>query len=208
MKELLFGMEVLKAVPQLKGSLFIYGGCIRDTMTGKPIKDIDIAYPWEEAPIIREALIKSKLFVNPKTLPEYDLDVADDAYENRDPAFVASYELVPKNESMPVVNFIGLDEKPFEGPYGMEFVANRCDLGFCQASMDLDGMYMSVNYKRDIHLQTITLCDIKKTAEEYSPSLKRVTRLRKKYKDWQPVAPANLMKMLKLKKRGFQELKP
>jgi hypothetical protein len=208
MKELLFGMEVLKAVPQLNGKLFIYGGCIRDTMTGRPIKDIDIAYPWEEVPIIREALIDSKLFVNPKTLPEVDLDVAGDAYEIRDPAFVASAELVAKYVAMRVVNFIGLDEKAFEGPYGKESVAGHCDFGFCQAAMDLDGMYMSVNYKRDIHLQTITLCDIKKTAKEYSHSLKRFTRLRKKYKDWQPVAPANLMNMLKLKKRGFQELKP
>jgi hypothetical protein len=207
MKELLFGMEVLKAVPQLKGKLFIYGGCIRDTMTGRPIKDIDIAYPWEDAPVIREALIKSSLFVNPKVLPENFYHADEDAYENRDLAFVASYELVPKNGAMPVVNLVGLDEDPFDEPYGREFVANRCDLGFCQASMDLDGMHMSVNYKRDIHLQTITLCDIKKTAEEYGPSLKRVTRLRKKYKDWQPVAPANLMKMLKLKKKGFQELK-
>jgi len=199
MKELAYARHVLEVLASADPNLVVYGGALRDTFAGNPVKDIDIAFYSEYIPDQQrflDAIGDSGLFINNPPKME---DLESEQYDaGEDSDFECYFQMIPKKEGMPDVEFVGVTIEPF----CPKAVADRCDWGFCQSAFDLKEVYQSVNYKIDMFNQTATYCVKNPCKEAIKHSVGRKKRLAKKFPGWEFHMPDHLIKKHKL--RGFK----
>ncbi len=195
MRELAYAYRVIERLENV-ADLVVYGGALRDTFVGNPVKDIDIAFYSEYIPDdehLLDAIDETGLFLN-KTPDIQKLEGEQyDAGEDSD--FEVFFQMVPKIDGMPPVEFIGLSVDNF----GPKAVADRCDWGFCQSAFNTKEVYQSVNYKRDMFYREATYCVKNPGKAAIKHSMDRRKRLSKKFKDWDFWVPEHLAKKHKIR---------
>lgn len=130
-------------------NVVISGGCIRDTVLGKPVKDIDIFISYRE---VEDYLsLFGKTIKDCKTTFYWEGKKERQDYENVD--IVGTYELTISNDFNDFeVNIIAMNAN-----YSREQICNRHAFGICRCALDKDGFYFSPEFKKDFRNKTMTL---------------------------------------------------
>lgn len=142
-------------------SAVIAGGAVRDSLFGKPVKDIDIFVSKEQAHFITEVFsVEKNLYCGYINIPDVD----------------GVFDIPVTHTELPV-QIITMDE-------GMS-PADRLhtfDFGFCQVAYDGKNIITTENFLNDYKNNTITLvyCE---NQHEYDRSMRRFERLKEKYPD-------------------------
>ena len=155
----------------VSASAHIAGGAVRDTILGRPIRDVDI-FLHDTAGDPAAALLRAKFgYVKVGEWRQYEM------FSDPMVARVAKFEKA--DETIPIC-LIGLtkDLAPDDN-------IARFDFGVCMAAWDGTGaMITNDDFKRDIESKTFTLCRADNLAQ-FSYSMVRFKKLTAdRYKDW------------------------
>jgi hypothetical protein len=178
--------NILEALQRaIPGSVHIAGGAVRDTILGRPIRDIDIFLhhtAGEEAAV----LLRTEFgYVKVGEWVQYE--------HFSDPMVVRVAKFEKADETIPIC-LIGLAEAL--SPHGN---IARFDFGVCMAAWagGSGPMITSNCFKRDIESKTFTLCRADNLAQ-YSYSMVRFGKLTAdRYKDWKLVVPSQFEELAK-----------
>lgn len=171
-------LNVLAEFEQLGGVGIVYGGCLRDTLTGYgPIKDIDIAVENTEANLkaidafiySRENAVFLEQMIGYGNFPDVFKSVQVD------------------HPGRPTVNFVVLGR---DFPCTKQEVARRCDFGLCQVSLDRDGLYTTEAFQKDKLNYTFTYLRDPFDEAQFSRSKRRFERFSERYVGWRLIVPA------------------
>lgn len=127
----------------------ISGGCIRDTLLKKTVKDIDIF--MSERAILDYLSLFGKTKKDCRTTWYSDNKKARDNYENAD--IVGTYELLLSNDFNEFnVNIITMRDN-----FDAKEICDRHAFGICKCSLSKDGLYLSEEFKEDFYNKQMTL---------------------------------------------------
>jgi hypothetical protein len=178
--------NILEALQQdVSDGVHIAGGAVRDTILGRPIRDIDIfIHSLSGDPAA--ALLRSKFgYVKVGEWVQYEM------FSDPMVARVAKFEKA--DETIPIC-LIGLAENLTPD----DNIA-RFDFGVCMAawSGSTGAMITNDDFKRDIESKTFTLCRADNLAQ-YSYSMVRFEKLTAdRYKDWELSVPSQFEALAK-----------
>lgn len=182
-------LKVLTEFEALGGTGIVYGGCLRDTLTGRgPIKDIDIACELTPANLV--------------AIDHYVYELREKHDGGQDAIFSAvgvceqmigygNFPDVYKSVQVtapdqPTVNFVVLSVG-FD--FRKEVVASRCDFGICQVALDNAGLYRTEAFEKDLRNYTFTYTREPFDEAQFSRSLRRWERFSERYEGWRLVVP-------------------
>jgi Poly A polymerase head domain len=177
--------NILEALQQaIPGSVHIAGGAVRDTILGRPIRDIDI-FLHHLAGDPAAALLRTKFgYVRVGEWVKYEFF--------SDPMVVRVAKFEKADETIPVC-LIGLAEalNPHDN-------ITRFDFGICMAAWaGGDSMITAGSFKRDIERKTFTLCRAGNFAQ-FAYSMVRFKKLTAdRYKDWTLSVPSQFEALAK-----------
>lgn len=159
--------QVLRRVQQEVPEAIVAGGCLRDAIMNRPINDIDVFVPEDQAARAAMAIYE--------THPKH-VKTLHEAYFtfNNDVRRVSYYE---GGEGKLPVNIIGVyqctPEKQME----------RFDFGICRVAFDGIRLWKDLAFDRDQRDETFSLL-VDQTEEQLKYSLQRFERLQGKYNGW------------------------
>jgi hypothetical protein len=164
---------ILEALQRaISGRVHIAGGAVRDTILGRPIRDVDIFLPHDDADPAAALLRAEFGYVKVGEWKQY--------HGFSDPMLVRVAKFEKADETIPIC-LIGLARNLF--PY--ENIA-RFDFGLCMAFWQGGATTVLTNdrFKRDVESKTFTLCRADNLAQ-FSYSMVRYEKLTAdRYKDW------------------------
>ena len=171
-------IKVLAEFEDLGGKGIVYGGCLRDTVTGYgPVKDIDIAVQNTKDNLL--AIVAFYTTYGSSHLEQYI------GYGNFPDVF-ASVQV--ERPDAPTVNFVVLSD---DFPFTPTDVAERCDFGICQIAMDSFGLtYRTGAFAADLANYTFTYTREPFDQAQFERSLRRWDRFSQRYVGWRLVVPA------------------
>jgi len=182
-------LKVLAEFEQLGGTGIVYGGCLRDTLTGRgPIKDIDVACEYTPANLAAiDAYIgrlKDQHDKDPDALFS-EVFVLEQmiGYGNFPDVYKSVQVSAPVD---PTVNFVVLSQ---DFDFRKEIVAERCDFGICQVALDADGLFKTEAFEKDFLNYTFTYTREPFDEAQFSRSLRRWERFSERYEGWRMVVP-------------------
>jgi len=158
------GLVVLAEVQKFFPKAILAGGYLRDTLTGRTPKDIDVFIPSPEPGAVRN--FESVMKCSPDS----------GAAEYMDRGEVAAIWTVP-GFAVPV-QVISL--KPGLCPVDR---ARNHDFGICQVWHDGTGQYMTEIFAKDLANRTFTLAACEDSTE-FARSMRRWDRLKEKFPEW------------------------
>lgn len=157
-------------------SAIVAGGCVRDTVFGKPVKDIDIFVSFEDwshlwVPDVylvdtldREVVVENwSIYAD---IPDVKLVYTIHPLANELPAQI----IVMKEELSPLERL------------------DKLDWGFCQAAWDGEKVVTTEHFDTDYRNQTMTLVHCE-DLKEYDRSMVRAGRLKQKYPEFGVLVP-------------------
>lgn len=159
--------RIQKEVPEA----IVAGGCLRDTINGKPVNDIDIFVPQSRGHVAREVISEGRRLT--KVIPEPYLTF------NNAVSDVRYYE---GNGELPV-NIISVTDDTCTPEQQLD----RFDFGICRVAYDGVRLWKDLTFDRDQREHTFTLL-VAQTKEQRKYSLERFKRLQEKYPGWKMVA--------------------
>jgi hypothetical protein len=166
---------ILKPLRSIGIPAIIVGGFMRDQLTGRPWKDIDLIVPYWAHTEAAEALF-GKI---PSIAPVGD---ADPLYVHF--CLYAQYEDTFYREDWPVkVNLIIWRE---ECEVSMQDAARRVNFGLCQIAWDGETVFKTAAFDEDFAKERFTLM---RTDMGLEGSMNHWLRLQDKYRGW-PMYPA------------------
>jgi Poly A polymerase head domain len=178
--------NILEALQRaILGSVHIAGGAVRDTILGRPIRDIDI-FLHHTAGDLAAALLRTEFgYVKVGEWVQYE--------HFSDPMLVRVAKFEKADETIPVC-LIGLAEdlSPHDN-------IARFDFGVCMAAWQGGSTLMitAAHFKRDIESKTFTLRRADNLAQ-FSYSMVRFEKLTAdRYKDWQLLVPSQFEALAK-----------
>ncbi|PLP55533.1 hypothetical protein CYK37_30040 [Mesorhizobium loti] len=182
-------LKVLTEFEALGGTGIVYGGCLRDTLTGRgPIKDIDIAcaknlnnlYAIDRyVEMLREQQDGGKdLIFSAVQVVEQMI-----GYGNFPDVYKSVQVSAP---DQPTVNFVILSE---DFDFRKEVVAQRCDFGICQVALDKDSLYRTEAFDKDLRNYTFTYLREPFDQAQFDRSMRRWERFSERYEGWRMVVP-------------------
>ena len=157
-------------------SAIVAGGCVRDEIFGKPVKDIDVFVSYEDYEN-RTVNIQDVLG------REVVLDGDSGDYEGGEDAEVRGVVSLEPHEGELPVQVIVL--APGMSPLDR---VGRFDFGFCQVAWDGNNLEFSLGFLKDFNNKTITLVHCE-NQQEFDRSWVRLNRLMKKYLEFDYVIP-------------------
>lgn len=177
--------ETLMAIRSVYPDAIVAGGAIRDLITGKPIKDIDVWVEWRRgqtdediACALRAALgwPRHEILI-PSAVTEYAC-VGDRFAQIRT---VINFSMDGEDGVATPVQVVVLNR-----PVTMEAVLGRFDFGFCRAGYDGTDIITTSEFEADYgnHTMTVLRCG---SREELRRSLHRYMRLVGKYRGYRLV---------------------
>lgn len=158
--------RVLRRVQQEVPEAIVAGGCLRDAIMNRPINDIDVFVPQDQAGRAAMAIYDTHP-KHVKTLHEAYMTF------NSDVQRVSYYE----GEGVLPVNIIGVYQCTPERQL------ERFDFGICRVAFDGMRLWKDLAFDRDQRDETFTLL-VDQTEEQRKYSLKRFERLQGKYNGW------------------------
>lgn len=169
--------DVLTEFRQYGGNGIVYGGCLRDTLTGQgPIKDVDIAVevcPEEEGAIAAFA---------EESCAQIKVQFIGHDY--------TAYPDVAKSTQVYMPDGLLLNFVHVRFPVTLWNVAERCDFGICQIALDWDNLvHFTEAFARDKANKTFTYMRDPSDEPQLVRSIRRWERLSQKYPDWKMVVP-------------------
>jgi Poly A polymerase head domain len=177
--------NILEALQRaIPGSIHIAGGAVRDTILGRPIKDIDI-FLHHTAGDVAATLLRSEFgYVKLGEWKQYEFF--------SDPMVVRVAKFEKADETIPLC-LIGLAEdlNPHDN-------IKRFDFGVCMAAWTGgDSMFTNGSFKRDVEGETFTLYRADNLAQ-FSYSMVRFEKLTAgRYEGWQLSVPSQFEKLAK-----------
>jgi hypothetical protein len=184
-RKVLFYDGILEGLQRSVSALVhVAGGAVRDTILGRPFRDIDIFLPDTHGDAAA-ALLRSQFgYVKVGEWGQY-LDFSDPMV-----ARVAKFEKA--DETIPVC-LIGLTAElsAYEN-------IERFDFGVCMAAWQGGSTQMITNnqFKRDVEGKIFTLCRADNLAQ-FTYSMSRFEKLTDRYKDWTLSIPAQFEDLVK-----------
>lgn len=173
-------LKVLTEFEALGGTGIVYGGCLRDTLTGRgPIKDIDIACALTAANLHAIDHYVARL------LDTCGVRVTEQmiGYGNFPDVYKSVQVETPDH---PTVNFVVLSD---DFDFRKEVVASRCDFGICQVALDKDGLYRTEAFDKDLRNYTFTYLREPFDQAQFDRSMRRWERFSERYEGWRMVVP-------------------
>lgn len=162
-----FAVTVLKNIQRAVPRAFVAGGCLRDTIMGRPINDIDVFVPEGQDYMASEVLRNNGAVVT-KSIPEPYFTM------NNDVRSVRYFE----GHHMPLpVNIIGVYNCTPEAQL------ERFDFGICRVAYDGIRLWKDLAFDRDQADETFSLL-VDQTEDQRNYSLGRYERLSGKYPGW------------------------
>ena len=155
----------------------VAGGCLRDTIMGREVNDIDIFVPDTKVMLAQYAISETHPTCV-KSIPEpyftFNIDVRTVLYYD------------PKDGvKWPQVNIIGVS-----GECTPDAQLERFDFGICRVAFDGVRLWKDLSFDRDQRDETFSLL-VPQTEEQRKFSLKRFERLLEKYPGWKFVDKYN-----------------
>lgn len=167
---------ILHTIKALCPTAHIGGGSVRDTLAGKPFKDVDLFLHNAVADDAAKLLRSQFSYVKVGEWENYEMF--------SDPAVARVAKFEKADETVPVC-LIGLKE-----PRGMRDNLRRFDFGVCMAAWDGNDVYRAKEYEIDIHNKTSTLCRADDQLQ-FNYSMSRFNKLTEdRYAGWELVVPA------------------
>jgi hypothetical protein len=154
---------ILEGVQAIEPLAHIAGGAVRDTILGRPIKDIDVFLNYQHTDTVAQMLHSKFGYV--KETREWT------KYQNlSDPVVVDAINLEKADETIPL-NLIGLDE-----PKTMQMNVERFDFGICMAAWNGEKVYTAPQFETDVKNKTFTLSRAD-NQEQFAYSMSRFKKL-------------------------------
>jgi hypothetical protein len=171
--------QLLRDVRAIEPAAHIAGGYLRDRITGKPVKDVDL-FVRDRGDASNQRLLTVLARTHPylsNTIPAHYLGAEDGV------TFI--YECLPAAmpTRLPEVNVITMNRG-----YEMHENVHRFDFGICQVATDGEHLIKTPAFEQDRAEMTFTLVQCENEAE-YERSLRRWERLKVKYPGWRLVTP-------------------
>jgi hypothetical protein len=167
---------ILETMKNLCTTAHIGGGAVRDSLVGKPFRDIDLFLHDAVADDAAKLLRSKFAFVKVGQWESYEMF--------SDPAVSRVAKFEKADEAIPVC-IIGLKQ-----PRGMEDNLARFDFGACMAGFDGNKVYTAPEYRIDISERTYTLCRADDQLQ-FNYSMLRFSKLAAdRYAGWKLVVPA------------------
>jgi hypothetical protein len=159
--------DILESIRTIAPAAHIAGGAVRDTLVGKPLRDIDIFMDDAEVEEAATYLRSHFDFVKTGEWTQY-LGFSDPAMTR-----VAKFEKA--QEAIPVC-IIGLRPQ-YTSP---EANVARFDFGICMAAFDGKNVMRTLEFNTDVEAKTFTLCRADNLAQ-FSYSMSLAAEVRREY---------------------------
>lgn len=147
----------------------VAGGCLRDTLLGRPVNDVDIFVPYGKERLAALA-IEGTHPVLTKSIPEPYFTFNSD---------VRSVDYYAGSDGELPINIIGVSEGTCTPWQQLE----RFDFGICRVAFDGERLWKDLSFDRDARDRTFTLM-VSQTDDQRDYSMQRYERLLKKYPTW------------------------
>ena len=165
-------------------SAIVAGGCVRDEIFGKHVKDIDVfvsyedAYHYPDDPLVSFTSVLERSGVKEDWSTYMDIPDVDSVYS-----------IQPLTEELPVQIIVMK-----QGLLPLDRLS-KLDWGFCQVAWDGKQEVWMEGFSADYTCDTITLiyCENQK---EYDRSMVRYERLKQKYPEFKLVIPQEYQKFI------------
>lgn len=169
-------LEVAAAIRSATGVAHLAGGCLRDTIFGKPVKDVDVFVHANSDFVEIEAALAGA-FGSAKLVMQTDFSSCAGM---ADVLSSMEYLVGPEGLRVNVIELIGT-------PTLME-VLQRMDFGICQVGHDGEDLVFTEAYEIDAALHTFTVTR-RDDDPSYARTLNRWARISEKYQGWELYDP-------------------
>jgi Poly A polymerase head domain len=170
--------ELLKVAQQYDPNARISGGCLRDLILKRPVKDIDLfVHQNAVEDVDRDFMLKNGFSLIRSSSGNY-------GFRDREVHVATDY----KAPGGAIVSLIGMVKKTT-----LDEHLARHDFGCCRVAFDGTSVHRHPDFDRDIAAKEFVLrrCESK---DQFLRSMIRYDRISKKYEDWRLVVPPGMLK--------------